>query len=69
MNTVFKVNDEVMVTDQNPPAQGKVLRVSTWKEVNGQQSTYGTCYLIKCETWAKETWIDESFLQRIKRKK
>jgi len=39
MNTVFKVNDEVMVTDQNPPAEGKVLRVSTWREVNGQPST------------------------------
>jgi len=46
----FKVGDKVLVTDQRPPAEGKVVEVSTWHEVIGPPAK-GSAYKVECDTW------------------
>lgn len=56
---MFAVGDKVRVTDQRPHADGEVVEVSTWKQVNGGPSEK-RCYRVRCDKWLELHWLDAS---------
>ncbi len=61
---MFEVDQEVMVTDQSPPAKGVVEEVSTWRKVLGRPSADDPCYYIRCKEWqGSARWISEIFVK------
>ena len=67
---MFKVGQEVKVTDQRPPAIGVVEKISTWHEVSGGLGSNGVCYRICCPDWqGTARWIGACFVKAIDRPK
>ena len=61
---MFTVGDKVLVTGQIPPIAGEVVKVSTWKQVNGEPSGK-RCYRVRCDSWIPpERWIDAGNIKR-----
>lgn len=61
---MFKVGQEVMVTDQRPPAKGIVEEVSTWREVLRLGDDDDPCYYIRCGEWqGTARWIGGIFVK------
>ena len=60
---VITVGDRVRVTGVIPPAEGKVVEVSTWGAIGGSHLG-GRCYRVRVDHWSPpERWIDTIFVE------